>query len=96
MARPLALGCGLTYNPQTLRRIRQTKTQVGLSVQERKNNVSDAFEASIRLVRDRIVLLIDDVMTSGATLDACAEALLKAGAREVYGLTLARALLSAA
>ena len=57
---------------------------------ERYANVKDAFQAEEKIVSGRSVLIIDDVTTSGATMDACASALLQAGAREVYGLTLAR------
>lgn len=92
LALPLALACGLPYRPQALRKIRQTRTQVGLSRSERRENVAGAFQADAQRVQDRTVLVVDDVATSGATLDACAAALLSAGARAVYGLTLARAM----
>ena len=94
LAKPLALGTGVDYFPQTLRRKRDTKTQVGLSLAERKLNMLDAFEASAQFVLDKVVLLVDDVMTSGATIESCAVALNSAGARAVYGLTLARAPMS--
>lgn len=66
--------------PQT-----QTKT-----VAERRNNVTGAFTCRDQQLKGRQVLLIDDVATSGATLDACAVALKAAGANSVWGLTLAR------
>ena len=60
------------------------------TVEDRKSNVADAFTCRDHRLRDKQVLLIDDVSTSGATLDACATALKAAGATSVWGLTLAR------
>ena len=60
------------------------------SVGERRGNVADAFACRHRRLENKQVLLIDDVSTSGATLDACARALKRAGAASVWGLTLAR------
>jgi ComF family protein len=60
------------------------------SVGERRGNVADAFASRNRRLENKQVLLIDDVSTSGATLDACARALKRAGAASVWGLTLAR------
>jgi competence protein ComFC len=92
IARPLALGAGIAYCPQALRRIRETRSQVGLSILQRKENVAGAFQANPKWATGRSLLVLDDVATSGATLEACATALMKAGARQVYGLTLARAI----
>ena len=72
--------------------MRETKTQVGLSIEERRKNVGGAFKAEGQRVVDKNVLLIDDVLTTGSTMEACAAALIEAGAAKVYGLTLARAL----
>jgi len=60
------------------------------NVGERRGNVADAFVCRNRRLENKQVLLIDDVSTSGATLDACARALKRAGAASVWGLTLAR------
>ena len=60
------------------------------TVDERRSNVADAFTCSDHRLRDRQVLLIDDVSTSGATLDACAAALKAVGVTSVWGLVLAR------
>jgi len=60
------------------------------TVDERRNNVADAFTWRDHRLRDKQVLLVDDVSTSGATLDACAAALKAAGASSVWGLALAR------
>ena len=82
---------GLPYSRSSVRRIRETRTQVGLSVGQRRENVRGAFGARPDLVSGKSVLLVDDVLTTGATLNACAEALKQAGAVRVIGLTLARA-----
>lgn len=71
-----------------LRRWRSTASQVGLSGDQRRANVSDAFRAESQAIHDKSILLIDDVTTTGATLQACALALLEAGARAVYSLTV--------
>ena len=80
------------YIPQAVVRSRETRSQVGLSIAERKENVSGAFYGKAAIVSKTSILLVDDVATTGATLSACAEALLEAGARSVYALTIARAL----
>lgn len=92
IAMPLAALNGWRYAPHALSRVRETKSQVGLSAAERQENVEGAFRADPRRVTNRTVLLMDDVATTGATLSACAEALLSAGAKAVFALTLARAL----
>jgi ComF family protein len=73
-----------------LERTRATTDQIGLDGAARRLNVRDAFRASRAPVQDRAIILIDDVCTTGATLDACATALFESGARAVYGLALAR------
>jgi competence protein ComFC len=92
VAKPLAAILGWCYSPQALARVRETRSQVGLSALERKENVSEAFCAAPGLVQGKSVLLMDDVATTGATLASCSSALLKAGAQSVHALTLARAL----
>jgi competence protein ComFC len=90
IARPVALYFGVEYLPKAIRRRRETRSQVDLSAAERKVNVAGAFESRPKFVTGQNVLVIDDVTTTGATLDACAFALREAGAKEVYGLTVAR------
>ena len=91
LAWPVAFACSLPYRPKALFKIRDTRSQVGLNRLERRQNVQLAFRARDELVAGRKVLVIDDVATSGATLDACTQALLDAGAVQVFSLTLARA-----
>jgi ComF family protein len=75
-----------------LRRNRATPPQTGLSVSARRENLRGAFAVvKPEVVRGRCIVLIDDVMTTGATLSAGARALKRAGAAQVMGLTLARA-----
>lgn len=71
-------------------KIRETPPQIGLSAQERLRNVKKAFEVQGDM-HGRHLLLVDDVMTTGATVMECARVLLQAGAKEVTVLTLARA-----
>jgi ComF family protein len=90
LARPLALRRGIKYQPRALKKIRETRSQVGLTYSQRLENVADAFCSDSNLVGNRIILVVDDVTTSGATMVSCAKALLIAGAKSVFGLTLAR------
>ncbi|MBL8134129.1 MAG: ComF family protein [Anaerolineae bacterium] len=75
-----------------LERHRHTASQVGLSHDERQVNVRGAFHANPLLVSEATILLLDDVMTTGATLQECAHALLDAGANAVLSLTVTAAL----
>lgn len=85
-------GMGPRVEAHCVERIRATESQTGLSVEQRRENVRGVFSVvRPERVRGREVVLVDDVMTTGATLSACAAALKKAGASRVLGLTLARA-----
>lgn len=92
VARPLAYEVELDYNPDALWKARETRSQVGLTVSQRRENVEGAYQADIRAVKDKAVILMDDVATTGSTIIACTAALLSAGAKEVYAITIARAL----
>jgi ComF family protein len=81
----------LPLQPTWLKRVRETRQQVGLGPGERYANVEGAFCATADVAGQQL-LLIDDVYTTGATLRACAIAALAAGATAVYGLTLAQPL----
>jgi ComF family protein len=91
LAIPLSLSSGKTYESRALLKIRETRSQVGLTMKQRFRNVIGSFRARACYVEGKSVLLVDDVTTSGATLKACAHSLIEAGARQVYCLTLARA-----
>lgn len=84
---------GKTVIVDALRRTRATPSQGHLNAGQRATNVKNAFAVRPeceKLVRDKIILLVDDVYTTGATLSECTKVLLKAGAAEVNVLTLAR------
>ncbi len=98
----LAVRLGLPVRSPIARR-RATRPQVELPAADRRRNVSDAFalrryartgrwkwQSVGRLIHGAVIVLVDDVSTTGATLDACARVLKAGGAREVRALTAAR------
>ncbi|WP_027190434.1 ComF family protein [Fundidesulfovibrio putealis] len=90
LARAVAGPLGVPVAGRALRKIRHTSPQSRLKAKERRTNLAGAFEADRELVGEKSVLLVDDVMTTGATLDAASRALLESGARRVDVLVLAR------
>lgn len=93
LARVIGRSAGLPVTGDALRRVRPTQQQIGLSRSERADNVQGAFKVPSEKkssVQGRRIVLIDDVLTSGATADACARALLRARAASVDVLVFAR------
>lgn len=91
LARELGRRIGLPVIEDCLIRVRLAQPQVkAVNVEERRRNVAGAFVCRDERVRGKQVILIDDVCTSGATLESCAVALKSKGAMSVWGLTLAR------
>ena len=78
--------------PEGLQRVRETTPQVGLSIKDRRRNIRQAFvPLDPEKIKGRRVLLVDDVLTTGATVNECARVLKRAGAKRVCVLTVARA-----
>ena len=92
VARPLAYEIGVEYSARALWKARETRSQVGLSVSKRRENVHNAYQADPKVVKHKSVVLMDDVATTGSTILSCTDALLSAGAKDVYAITIARAL----
>jgi len=92
LARVLSRTYHIPLDRNYLVRTRWTQSQVGLSERERKDNVRGAFAVvhSTRIAQ-KTILLVDDIYTSGSTVDECSKVLINAGARQVDVLTLARA-----
>ena len=92
MAYPLAHALGVPLYPAALERTRAKQHQAGLAFEQRLANVAGAFRAADpEPVEGRRVLLVDDVITTGATAAACTQALLAAGAQSVFAVAFAAA-----
>jgi competence protein ComFC len=91
LARALGRKIGCADQPRVLRRIRPTTSQTNLTAKERLSNVGAAFQSGTeKRLAGRKVLLVDDVMTTGATVNACAKTLKRGGAATVHVITVAR------
>ena len=95
LGREVARQSGKPFEPDLLLRVKASTSQVGLTREQRAQNVQGAFRARAdAAVRGRRIVLVDDVLTSGATANAAARALLRAGAAEVDMLVFARVVTS--
>lgn len=90
-ARAAAAAFKVPCAEDVLTKVRQTPPQSRLEVDERRRNLRDAFLARRERIKGMQILLVDDVITTGATIDECARALKRGGARTVSVITLARA-----
>jgi ComF family protein len=93
LATEVGRSCGCKVDPLLLHRVKRTAPQIGLSHAQRASNVQGAFavpDQAKPLVEGRAIVLVDDVLTSGATINAAARALLRAGAARVDVLVFAR------
>jgi len=91
LARPVARALGLRLEPAALHRVRATEPQTGLPMRARRHNVRNAFEVNAGKVRGKHIALLDDVMTTGFTVNEIARCLHKAGAASVKVWVFARA-----
>jgi ComF family protein len=92
LAAELSRRTGVPMQPMLLKRVRWTKSQVGMTRDQRRRNIAGAFAVpghQRSRIEGRNILLIDDVITTGATANACARALKRAGAAQVDVLALA-------
>jgi len=87
ISKELSLRTGIEYKPLLLKR-RRTKPQVYLGMEERRRNVKDSFEA-VEEVKAKRILIIDDVLTTGSTINEATKELRRKGASKVYGLVFA-------
>lgn len=90
-AKPVAEILRIEYLPDLVERTRETISQVGLTVVERKENILDAFHADRSKVSGKRFLIMDDITTTGSTINECSKALKLAGAANVSCFTLAKA-----
>ena len=90
MARPISTAIGVPLRTDLLRRVRTGRKQEGLTLDERLENVANVFQTlHPEQLENKRILLIDDVITTGATVSACTRTLLLAGAESVYAMALA-------
>jgi ComF family protein len=93
LVRELSKRTGIPYEERALKKIKDTPVQIALKKRERKKNLTGAFQVQNQgAIQGKAVVLVDDVYTTGATVNECSRTLLRAGAERVAVLTVARAL----
>lgn len=92
LAKFAATATGIEFSTKGLLRARKTTPQTQLSGAERRTNLHSAFIAEPSLIKDKKILLMDDVYTTGSTVDECSRTLLQSGAKRVEVMTISRAL----
>jgi competence protein ComFC len=90
IAKPIARSLKKDFTTLALQRIKDTSYQYQLTAVERHENVKDAFAGNPAKLNGRGVLLVDDIITTGATMENCTKALLTSGASRVYCISVAR------
>ncbi len=90
LSRPIARYFCVNHSTKALKRVRETESQFSLSSKERNRNMEDAFLGFPAKLNNKRVLVVDDIITTGATMNQCAKSLLQAGAKEVYGVSIAK------
>jgi ComF family protein len=94
LAYPISIHLGVPMIQNLILRTKTTESQVHLNHAERMSNLQNAFSARKSQRRFRKVLIVDDVITTGSTINDCARAILESGAEEVYGISVARAVIN--
>jgi ComF family protein len=90
LAKNIAKALGIKLLPDCLVKVRDTVPQVGLNSKERKKNIKKAFDIRSRdPIEGKDIILVDDVFTTGATVKECSRVLKKAGAKDIFVITLA-------
>ena len=85
----MSKGLKISYSARTVKRIRYTETQTNLKLQERAKNVENAFKVTnSKKIKNKNILLVDDVITTGATTLECAKVLMNAGAEKIYACSV--------
>jgi ComF family protein len=93
LVKELSMRTGIPYEERALKKVKETPVQIALKKRERRKNLKGAFQVKDHeAIQGKAVLLVDDVYTTGATVNECSRALLQAGAGRVAVLTVARAL----
>lgn len=88
LARELSRRTGIPVDPTLLRRVKKTRAQKELNDQERLSNLKDAFSVRKGMIPYKNIILVDDIYTTGSTIDAAARILLENGAQTVYFLCI--------